>query len=54
MQESSTVAIAETPEAIMDAILALDDQYQDGQLPEAAYKQRRAELKERLRNAMPR
>ena len=38
----------ETPEAIMDAILALDDLYQEGQLPEEAYKVRRAELKTRL------
>ena len=29
----------------MDAILALDDLYQEGQLPEDAYQQRRAELK---------
>jgi hypothetical protein len=32
----------------MDAILALDDLYQDGQLPEEAYTRRRAELKARL------
>ena len=34
----------------MDAIIALDDQYQAGELPEDAYRQRRAELKERLQN----
>ena len=33
----------------MDAILALDDLYKEGQLPEEAYNQRRAELKERLK-----
>jgi len=38
-----------SPEAIMDAILALDDLYQEGQLPEEAYLQRRAELKARLK-----
>jgi hypothetical protein len=38
----------ETPESLMDAILALDDLYQEGQLPEEAYHERRAELKERL------
>lgn len=34
---------------LMDAILALDDLYKEGQLPEEAYHQRRAELKERLK-----
>ncbi len=32
----------------MDAIIALDDLYQEGRLPEEAYQTRRAELKERL------
>ncbi len=41
-------APVETPEAAMDAILALDDLFQAGQLPEEAYRQRRAELKEQL------
>jgi mono/diheme cytochrome c family protein len=40
----------ESPEAVMDAILALDDLYQEGKLPEDAYLPRRAELKEQLRN----
>mgnify|MGYP001052828099 FL=1 len=43
-------ASAEDTEALMDAIIALDDQYQAGELPEDAYLQRRAELKERLQN----
>jgi len=34
---------------IIDAILALDDLYKAGQLPEEAYHQRREELKDRLR-----
>jgi hypothetical protein len=33
----------------MDAIIALDDMYQAGELPEEAYRERRAELKARLR-----
>jgi hypothetical protein len=37
------------PDALIDAIAALDDLYRAGNLPETAYKQRRAELKERLR-----
>lgn len=41
--------IPDDPEALMDAIIALDDLYQAGELPEEAYRQRRAVLKERLR-----
>jgi mono/diheme cytochrome c family protein len=37
------------PETIMDAIITLDDLYAAGELPEEAYVQRRAELKEQLR-----
>jgi mono/diheme cytochrome c family protein len=36
-------------ESLMDAIIALDDLYQAGELPEAAYLERRAILKQRLR-----
>jgi hypothetical protein len=43
---------SETTETVMDAILALDDLYQAGELPEAAYRQRRAELKARLHELM--
>jgi hypothetical protein len=39
---------SETSESLIDAIIALDDLYQDGQLPEDAYQQRRLELKARL------
>jgi mono/diheme cytochrome c family protein len=38
--------------SIMDAILALDDQYRAGELQEDAYRQRRAELKARLKEMM--
>lgn len=41
--------IPDDPEALMDAIIALDDLYQAGELPEDPYRQRRAVLKERLR-----
>lgn len=37
------------PDELMDAIIALDDLYQAGDLPEAAYLERRNELKERLK-----
>ncbi|HEX9030062.1 MAG TPA: hypothetical protein VF823_12865, partial [Anaerolineales bacterium] len=43
---------AESAESLMDAILALDDLYRAGKLPEDAYQQRRAELKARLREIM--
>jgi mono/diheme cytochrome c family protein len=39
------------PEIIMDSIIALDDLYAAGELPEDAYRQRRQELKERLISA---
>ena len=42
----------ESVESLMDAIIALDDLYQEGQLPESAYLERRAKLKERLQVQM--
>ncbi len=38
----------EDENTLMDAIIALDDQYHAGNLPEAAYLERRAKLKEKL------
>lgn len=43
---------AENAETLMEAILTLDDLYQGGKLPETAYRQRRAELKARLKEIM--
>ena len=40
------------PSTLMDAIIALDDLYQAGKLPEEAYLQRRDELKALLKQAM--
>jgi len=40
------------PDMLMDAILALDDLYQSGSLPEEVYIQRREELKTRLESMM--
>ncbi len=37
-----------TPESVMDAIIVLDDLFKAGDLPEAAYRKRRAELKAQL------
>jgi hypothetical protein len=45
---------SQSVEALMDAIIALDDLYQEGQLPEQAYHQRRAELKARLKEMLER
>lgn len=49
-EEANAIATPETEEAIMDAIIALDDLYQLGGLPEEAYRERRIELKEKLKN----
>ena len=50
--EASLPEDGEDPEALMDAIIALDDLYKAGKLPEEAYLKRRAELKEQLNGAM--
>lgn len=42
----------ETPESLMDAIIALDDRRRSGELDEAAYLIRRSELKERLQQLL--
>lgn len=39
----------ESEDSLLDAIVALDDLYQAGKLPEPAYQERRAELKARLK-----
>lgn len=48
----SSAASDEDPDAIIDAIVALDDMYQSGNLPEAAYRERRANLKARLADTL--
>lgn len=45
---SGAAASSESTEALMDAIIALDDLFQAGELPEEAYLKRRDELKTRL------
>lgn len=47
--ESGAESPEESEENLLDAIVALDDLYQAGKLPQEAYTLRRAELKERLR-----
>jgi mono/diheme cytochrome c family protein len=47
-----TPTVEDTPDAVMDAMLALDDLYKAGELPEEAYRARRDDLKERLRILM--
>jgi hypothetical protein len=46
---SSSSRSDDTSDSLMDGIIALDDMYQDGELPEEAYLKRRKELKDRLR-----
>jgi mono/diheme cytochrome c family protein len=48
-EEEQALNAAESEEAIMDAIIALDDLYQSGGLSEEAYQARRAELKGKLK-----
>jgi hypothetical protein len=50
--EDEVEHVSESKETLMDAIIALDDLYQAGQLPESAYLQRRATLKERLKEIL--
>jgi hypothetical protein len=47
---SEANAMLEDEDTLMDAIIALDDQFKAGNLPEDAYLERRAVLKEKLRN----
>lgn len=49
---ASDEASALSVDSLMDAIIALDDLYQAGQLPEEAYQKRRAELKAQLQARM--
>ncbi len=43
-------ALGDDRESIMDAIIALDDQYKAGDISKEAYEKRRDELKDRLKN----
>lgn len=48
-EENEVEETMESEDSLLDAILTLDDLYQAGKLPENAYLERRAELKERLK-----
>jgi hypothetical protein len=50
--EDETFFEDDTPEDLMDAIIALDDQFRAGGIPEEPYRVRRAELKQQLRDLM--
>ena len=45
-------ALGEDRDTIMDAMIALDDQFKAGELPREAYEKRRMELKERLKGVI--
>lgn len=45
-------AEVQDPESLLDSIIALDDLYRAGELPEEAYRERRSELKVRLRDSL--
>ncbi len=48
-EEEQALNAPESADSVIDAIIALDDLYQSGELPEEAYLQRRAELKAQLK-----
>ena len=52
MPSTESEPSTESVETLMDAIIALDDLYSAGQLPEEAYLKRRADLKARLQERM--
>lgn len=43
---------AQSPDDLMDAILALDDLFHAGRIDEATYLERRSVLKDRLKNQL--
>ena len=45
-------ALGEDRDNIMDAMIALDDQYKAGEIPKEAFEERRMELKERLKGVL--
>ncbi len=49
-EESDEDALGDDRDSIMDAIIALDDQFKAGGISKEAYEKRRDELKDRLRN----
>ncbi len=50
VEEDDDLPEMESHESIMDAIIALDDRFKAGEIPEEAYQQRREALKTRLKN----
>jgi hypothetical protein len=47
-----TERLPDDPDTIMDAIIALDDLHKSGEIPQEAYLERRAELKEQLKELL--
>lgn len=50
--ENTQPQLQPDPDALMDAIIALDDQYRNGNISKEAYEQRRAELKAQLKDLL--
>jgi mono/diheme cytochrome c family protein len=48
-EEEGEDSLGKDPQAIMDAIIALDDEFKVGEISKEAYEKRREELKERLK-----
>jgi mono/diheme cytochrome c family protein len=51
-EETTGADIPDDADTLMDTIIALDDLYKEGELPEEVYRQRRTILKERLRELL--
>ncbi len=51
-EPSDDLSEMDDPQTVMDAIIALDDLYKEGDLPEDAYRARRAALKEHLKDLL--
>jgi mono/diheme cytochrome c family protein len=51
-EDEETGSSADESESLMDAIIALDDQFKAGKLTKSAYQKRRAELKDQLKELL--
>lgn len=50
--DEETLEPEQTADEVMDAIIALDDQFRNGNITQAAYEERRSELKAKLKEAL--
>jgi hypothetical protein len=53
-ETAADLPLSSDPDDLIDAIITLDDLYQAGEIPETAYQERRAVLKNRLKELLER